>query len=215
MFFAQTLAMITPLIAISGLIMKLLNTLIMLISLSLVGCATDGMNAAMGIGAISSSKTTFDNATHVDMTPAFLTDGKGNNRTQLGAKWISTMPDKVGLLLSYQSLGGAVGTTFANIRGLDVNVGGKIQSFDVIDMTQHNVGTKPALLTDTSSQNYVLIPLTLLKTMVSTPNVQLRVRLDSGFEDSSFSTESSMGGETAIVPMRKFLNTIEASRTGK
>lgn len=67
----------------------------MLISLSLVGCATDGMNAAMGIGAISSSKTTFDNATHVDMTPAFLTDGKGNNRTQLGAKWISTMPDKV------------------------------------------------------------------------------------------------------------------------
>ena len=197
--------------------MRIASAMLLVGVMSVAGCATDGMNEAMGIGAVSSAKSTFDNATVVNMTPAMLWSGSGSfNNVQLGARWSSGTPDKTALLLSYESFGGLTGATFANIQGLDINIGGKIQSFNVTGITDHNVGSVSTGIADTSSTNAVIVPLALLQTMTTTPDVRLRVRTDKGYEDSLFSVEKGVGGgDTAIIPMRKFLVSIETAKAAK
>lgn len=184
------------------------------LAMVLSGCAMDGMNESMGIGTVSSAKSTFDGATIVQMKPAFLAEGEKNaaGNVHLGARWSSATPDKVALLLSYESFGGLVGKPFANISSLSVNIGGKIQDFPVVGLTQHNTGT-PGALMDASSTNAVMVPLVLLRQMTQAADVRLRIVTDAGYQDSIFSNPAMAGGaETAIVPMRKFLTQVDAAK---
>ena len=201
--------------------MRIASAMLLMGALSVAGCATDGLNEAMGIGAVSSAKSTFDNATVVSMTPALLADGTmafGSNKSvKMGARWSSSSPDSAALLLFRENFAGLDGPAFVNIQGLDVNVDGKIQSFDVSGITDHNVGSVSAgVAANTSSQNTVIVPLALLQTMTTAPDVRLRVRTDKGVEDSIFSIEKGVGGgDTAIVSMRKFLASIATAQAAK
>ena len=184
----------------------------------MAGCTTDGMNEAMGIGTVTSSKSTFDGATIVNMAPALLSSGEGNRsgNIHLGARWSSALPDSAALMLSYESWGGLTGKTFANISSASVNIGGNIRSFNVTGLTQHDPGSPGGMIADTSSTNSVIIPLSLLRQMTTAPDVRLRIMTDTGYQDSIFSKERLVGGsETAIVPLRKFLQQVDAAIAAK
>ena len=185
-----------------------------IIPLSLVGCSGDGMNEMMGIGAVNTSKSTFDNSTIINMTPAFLATNGNTQSTQLGAMWSSALPSKVMLILSRDGM--LAGTKFANIHGLEINIGGNVSRFAAPLATAHNIGSANLGMIPTNSSNAVSIPLSLAKQMATAPDVRLRVITDAGNEESIFSdAKGAGGGSTAVVPMRKFIAQIDAQRSSK
>ena len=185
-----------------------------MIPLFLAGCTGDGMNEMMGIGAVNTSKSTFDNSTVINMTPALLAVNGSTQPTQLGAMWSSALPGKVMLILSRDGMFSS--DKFANISGLEVNVGGKVSRFAAPLSTSHKVGTATLGMIPTKSVNAVSIPLSLAKQMTTAPDVRLRVITDAGNEESIFSdAKGAGGGSTAVVPMRKFLAQIDAQRGSK
>ena len=132
--------------------------------------------------------------------------------TQLGAMWSSAMPQKVMLELSRN--GALSSAKFANIGGIEVNIGGRISRFPAQIATAHNVGSPVLGMIPTNSSSAVSIPLSLAKQMTTAPDVRLRVLTDAGAEESVFSDASGAGGgSTAIVPMRKFLAQIESQKS--
>lgn len=94
---------------------------IWIIGLIISGCASmaDVSSKMAGIGTISEEKSTFDNATIISMSPAFLyAEGEWLGvPVKLGARWSSNSPDYVALIMSYSS------NTYGSSSSLYTNFG--------------------------------------------------------------------------------------------
>ncbi|NOU50154.1 hypothetical protein HG263_06315 [Pseudoalteromonas sp. JBTF-M23] len=188
--------------------------------LLLNGCAAvaDSMSKMAGIGVVTEEVSTFDNATIVNMSPAFLhAEGSWGNNIKLGARWSSKSPDYAALVLSYSSDVSSSRSAYLNLSGLDINIDGKITSYKTGRLTNHE-GSDYNNVTRTiytKSENAVVVPYSILEQMVEAKDCRLRIHTSKGYEDAQFSIERIPGGQgTAILPMREFVANIN-SKTGK
>jgi hypothetical protein len=189
--------------------------------LLLSGCAgfADTASKMAGMGVIKESKNLFDNATVVEVTPAFLFNPDNvisANNVKLGAIWISSDPQNIGLVFSYDSSTMRSGMPiFIGISGVDINIDGKIQSFKAGTTTSmgssgYNTSSRAAY---TQSANTVIVPFNVVKQMTLGKRTLLRVYTSKGFEDSDFTVERYAGGQgTAILSIKEFLLKVEAIR---
>lgn len=192
--------------------------LMCLLALVLTGCAgmADVSSKIGGIGTISEEKSTFDNATIVSMSPAFLyAEGEWLGLpVKLGARWSSNSRGYVALIMSYSSnTYGSSSNIYTNFSGLDVNIDGKITSYKTSGSTMHSdSGYNTVSRTIyTESKNSVIVPLTVLKAMLAAKDCRLRINTGDGYVDAQFSIERIPGGQgTAILPMREFVAKVES-----
>ncbi len=192
--------------------------LVWMLALTITGCASmaDISSKIAGIGAISEEKSTFDNATIVSMTPAFLyAEGEWLGvPVKLGARWSSNSPNYVALIMSYSSnTYGSSSDLYTNFSGIDLNIDGKITSYKATGLTKHsdsgyNTVSKTIY---TESKSSAVIPLNVLKEMLAAKDTRLRINTGDGYMDAQFSIERIPGGQgTAILSMRKFVAKVES-----
>jgi hypothetical protein len=190
-----------------------------LIAASLTGCAgfADTMSKASGMGVVTQSRSTFDNAMVVNATPAPLyAKGSWGNVVRLGARWISTQPDKVALVLSYASNAGAGSAAFLDLQGIDVNVDGTVTNWPATGPSQlsHSSYNTVSNTIYTNSENLVIIPYSLLQQMVNAKDCRLRIHTGDGAEESQFSIERIPGGQpTALLSIRELVARVDAARS--
>jgi hypothetical protein len=192
-----------------------------LAAVALQGCATmtDAMSAAAGMGVVSESHDTFDNATNISVSPMPLwAKGSWGNQIQLGALWLSSHPDLVALQMSYRTDVNAGGDVYKSFAGMDINVDGNVTHWEStaptnLGSSNYNTVSKTIY---TSSSNVVVIPYSLLQQMVMAKDCRLRIHTSDGFEDSQFNIERIPGGQaTALLSIRKFMARVDAVRQGK
>lgn len=184
------------------------------------GCATmtAGMSHLAGIGVISTHHETFDDSTTVNLSPAYLYDPASalGNGIRLGATWSSTHPDLVALVFAYDSNVNVGSAAYANIRAVDINIDGAVSSYSAGVPTTFSSGTYNQVTNTiyTHSSNVFVIPLSTLQAMMRARDCRLRVHTNAGEEDAVFSIARIPGGmETAIVPMREFLDKVATVET--
>lgn len=194
---------------------------VILTVLLLSGCSgmADLGSRLGGLGVISTSQSTFDNSSIIEVSPNWLYDPEGSwgNRIKLGGKWISKYPDVVALLLSYGSDVNSPDETYIGIQGIEINLNGEILRFNAPGFTKftdsgYNTVSKNIY---TESKNYIPIPYDVAQRMVNSPDTRLRIHTSGGYEDSRFSIERMSGGSaTAITSFRKFLAEVNTRRGG-
>lgn len=203
--------------------MNVFRTICILCAASLLtGCSSlaDGADSFAGLGSVSEEKSTFNGATILRMQPAWVYGGSwltGAAPVKVGAYWTSEKPDQVALVLRVDGNINA-GNPYLNLFGLDVNVGGKIQSFQAapvtsFDSSNYNTVSKTIY---TSSTNGVVIPLTLFREMVTGPHCRIRFQTGRGYEEADFAIErSDAGGASARHYAKGFLQRVDAVRSGR
>jgi hypothetical protein len=203
--------------------MKQIKILLILSFVSvLASCAgmADFSSKIAGIGQISEEKSTFDDSTTIRMSPAFLyREGAWLGvPIKLGAAWNNKSPETVALIMSYSSdVASSGGRSYTNFLGLDVNLNGDIQSYDVVGLTQHDSSGYNTVSQTiyTESKGTVVVPMSVLEQMLSTPDVRLRIRTQDGYQDAQFSIERIPGGQsTAILHLHKFVEKIKQVKVG-
>lgn len=180
------------------------------------GCAgmADATSRLAGIGVVEEEKSTFDGATIVTMSPAFLyREGAWLGvPIKLGARWSSKAPNHVAMIVSYSSSVSAGGTAYLNFSGLDVNIDGKISEYKTSGLTSHDSSGYNTVSRTiyTESQNAVVIPLVTLQEMLLAKDCRLRIHTSKGYEDVQFSIERIPGGQsTAILHLREFMTRVQ------
>src|SRR5690348_10639229 len=104
------------------------------IAILLTGCTgmADSMSRMAGLGVVEEEKSTFDGATIVKVSPAFLyREGAGFGSgvsTKLGAQWNSKTPDLVALVLANSSTSSS-SNSYVSFSGLDINIDGVISEY--------------------------------------------------------------------------------------
>lgn len=187
--------------------------------ITISGCAgmADAMSKMAGVGVISEEKSTFDGATIVKMSPAWLyAEGSWGNRVKLGAHWSNKSSEYVALILSYNSDVSSAGSAYIGLSGIDINIDGNIKKYTAntptsTDSSSYNTVSRTIY---TESKNSVVIPYSVLKMMVSAKDCRLRIHTGKGYEDSQFSIERIPGGQgTAILPMREFIKKVDSIKS--
>ena len=180
--------------------------------LSIVLSSCSGINDSItGWGAVSESRSTFDGSQSVTMSPSLLfRDGFGGNALFLGATWHAKYSDQVVLVLEHQG-NTSYGSTYIGIRGLDINIDGKISSYSTDGATNFNRGSYNSVSKTiyTSSENIVIVPLSVLRKMMDASDCRIRIRTSQGYEDRNFNQETN-GLNTAKTHMRKFLAKVDS-----
>lgn len=184
----------------------------------LAGCAgmADTASKIAGLGVVSKQRSTFDDSTIVQVTPTWLyAKGSWGNRVKLGARWSSASPDVAALVLSYDSSTSGAGPMYVGLSGIDVNIDGAITSYSAnssTDLGSSNYNTVSKTIY-TQSSNAVVIPYSILQSMVSAKDCRLRIHTSKGYEDAEFSIERIPGGQgTAILSIREFIAEVEAAK---
>lgn len=197
---------------------KLFICLPLVISLTACTGTMDAISQSAGLGSINQEKSSFDDSTIVSMSPNFLVErGRWKaNDIRLGARWLSSDPENVYLVLAYASNSSrAPGTAFTDIRGIDINIGGQIQSFETKGSTKLESSDFDSFQRTfhTTSTNAVRVPMSLLRAMVDAPDCRLRIRSADGFEESHFSMERNGegGAATARLTLREFLRKVDTA----
>jgi hypothetical protein len=135
----------------------------------------------------------------------------------LGALWSSNTPDSVKLVLSYSS-DVSSGATYLGFAGISINIDGKISSYSTgksttLGSSSYNTVSKTIY---TQSENSVVIPYSVLQSMVSAKSCKLRIKTTSGYDDIDFSTSHILGGKaTAITTIRSFMIKVDNVKEGK
>lgn len=199
---------------------KIVLTSIALFLASLLqGCAgmADSMSQFAGLGVISQEKSTFDGATIISMSPTFLYSGQGMsaNNIRLGARWNSKFPDQVVLIPSFSSSVARGGSAYANISGMEVNIGGEIQSFRTSGLTQHESSSYNPVSRDiyTKSEGAVVVTWDVLQKMMAATDCRVRIHSGSSYEDSIFSVERIPGGQSTVkFSLKEFILKVDAVR---
>lgn len=180
------------------------------------GCASmaDGMSKAAGLGVVKQETSTFDNATIITASPTFLyAKGSWGNSVKLGARWSSTTPESIALILAYDSSTSGYGNAYIGLTGIDINVDGDISSHAAagstdLDSSGYNTVSKTIY---TSSKNAVVIPYALLERMVAAKDTRIRIHTSKGYEDAQFSLERIPGGQgTAILAIKELMAKVAA-----
>ncbi len=198
---------------------KIAVSAIVVAALALNGCAgmADAMSKAAGIGVVKEEKSTFDGATIVTMSPAFLYRGQGmsSNSINLGARWSSKSPDYVVFQPSLSSSISSGGSAYVNISKMEVNIDGEISSFETTGLTKHdssgyNTVSKTIY---TESKGSVIVPLAVLKKMMAATDCRIRIYSSDGYEDSLFHVERIPGGQSAAkFSFKEFVAKVEVAK---
>ena len=184
----------------------------------LAGCAgmADTMSKVAGLGVVSQERSTFDNATVVNVTPAHLyAEGSWGNMVRLGARWSSAVPDSVILILAYESNVSTGNAAYIGLNSLQVNIDGEISSYSAgpstnLSSSGYNNVSKTIY---TASKNSVVIPYATLQRMVAAKDCRLRIHTSKGYEDAQFSIERIPGGQpTAILSIKEFMAKVDPLR---
>lgn len=182
---------------------------------ALIGCAgmVDSMNKSAGIGVVSVQNATYDGTMIIKVTPNWLYKTQDEwNQIKLGARWVSTSPDHIALILEYNSSVSKSSATYLGIKRIDINIDGNKSTYKAtqqtsLDSDAYNTVSKTIY---TTSTNYIVIPLLTLKAMANSTNCRLRIHTTKGYEDSVFSIErTSEGYGTTLVSIREFLAAID------
>ena len=190
------------------------------VAFSLHGCAgmADAMSKAAGIGVVKEEKSTFDGATIVTMSPAFLYSGKGmsSNSINLGARWSSKFPDHVVFQPTHSSSISSDGRAYVNISKLEVNIDGEISSYDSAGLTKHDSSSYNTVSKTiyTESKGAVVLPFSVLQKMMAATDCRVRIYSSSGYEDSVFHVERIPGGQSAAkFSLKEFIARIESAKS--
>ena len=184
--------------------------------LAISGCTA--MDKMAGLGVIKQHTSTFDNATVIEVSPNSLYD-KGSTwgtPLQLGARWTSTAPNSVALILSYKSNISSAAPAYLSLTELGINIDGVISSYSAGQPTNLSSGGYNTVSHTiyTSSKNAVVIPYSVLQHMVDAKDCRLRIHTSKGYQDINFSTEHIPGGKaTAIVSIKEFMSSITAVKS--
>jgi len=179
------------------------------------GCTA--MDKLAGLGVVTQHTSTFDNATVIEVSPNSLYDpgSAWGTPLQLGARWSSAAPNSVALILAYNSNVSSGTPAYLSLTGLDINIDGAISSYsagqstDLSSSAYNNVSNTIY----TSSKNAVVIPYSVLQSMVAAKDCRLRIHTSKGYQDILFSTEHIPGGkETAIVSIKEFMTKVAPVR---
>jgi len=175
--------------------MKYLLCLFTAIILS--GCAST-MDSIAGIGVINESTSTFDGSRIISVSPSWVAGATDTDltATKIGARWNSSTPEYVALLLSYSSSVN-YGDSYVSFSGLKINIGGSIKSFTVTGSTSHSSSNYNSVSNDiyTQSEAVVVIPMALLRDMLTAEDVRLRIEYLNEYEDVRFNFEESGYGQ--------------------
>jgi len=179
------------------------------------GCTA--MDKLAGLGVVTQHTSTFDNATVIEVSPNSLYDpgSAWGTPLQLGARWSSAAPNSVALILAYNSNVSSGTPAYLSLTGLDINIDGAISSYsagqstDLSSSAYNNVSNTIY----TSSKNAVVIPYSVLQSMVAAKDCRLRIHTSKGYQDILFSTEHIPGGkEAAIVSIKEFMTKVAPVR---
>jgi hypothetical protein len=191
-------------------------TFVLVAALTLSGCASmaDASAKVAGLGIVTQEKSTFDNATIVEVSPNWLYDPNGSwgNGVKLGARWTSKAPELAALVLSYSSNTMGNNPVYVGLKGIDVNIDGSISTFSAgkptnLDSGAYNTVSRTIY---TQSENTVVLPYAILMQMVTAKDCRLRIHTSKGHEDALFSTERIPGGQgTAILSFREFVKKVD------
>lgn len=200
-------------------LMKLKLSLFIVSMALLSGCTSmvDAMDKASGLGVVSQETSTFDNAKIVSVSPNSLyAKGSWGNVVKLGAKWSSASPEYVAIILSYDSNTSGGGSLYMNLTSMDINIDGTISSYSAsgstnLDHSSYNTVSKSIY---TSSKNSIIIPYSVLESMVAAKDCRIRIHTGKGYEDAEFSIERIPGGKgTAILSIKKFMKQVAAIKS--
>lgn len=165
---------------------------------------TATMNQLAGIGQLTESKSSFDNATVITLTPAWLynQDQQRLNSITLGAEWNSKVPNHVILILESQ---GIVGLT-----EISVNIDGTIIKIDANRSTDFDIRTRKGV--PSKSSNRIAVKSELVEQMMAAKDCRIRINTTQGYEDSHFHILHGNTSDTAKVEFAKFLEKVKVTR---
>lgn len=204
--------------------MKPLLLLCSLVMLS--GCAgmADSMDKMAGMGVISEEVSTFDNAKTIRVTPTWLyinAEDWSPSPLKMGAQWVSTAPDHIGVIVQHS---GSVGTTtttgapaYVSISALEINIDGDFKSFTAQSDTQLSSSGYNTVSRDiyTSSKNIIVIPLQTYEAMMAAKDCRVRIHTSKGLVEANFSiTRGASGGQAAAGAMAPFLAKVKQAKAG-
>lgn len=206
----------------------LLNVLLTLFLFSLYGCASynNAVYESLGYGVVTEEVSSFDGTTKIQAAPTWVNhpDRTGLDmryQTFLGVTWVSNTPDVVYLVVtkpgstSVSSYGGSV---YTQIKGIDININGKIKTFMASTSTSYsNSGYDTVLKSiSTESSNVIIIPYSYLKEMTTAADCKLRMHTSDADETQLFTAETTFGGvKTAIVSIRELIKKVDKVRINK
>lgn len=186
---------------------------------ALSGCAglADSMNKMAGLGVVKEETSTFDGAKIISVSPNWLYESKETwsaNSVKLGARWSSASPDYVALVLSYDSSTSS-GSTYLGLSGIDINIDGNKSSYKANKSTTLDSGSYNTVSNTiyTNSKNTIVIPLSVLNSMVNSNDCRIRIHTSKGYEDAIFSVERSDSGQgTALLSIKEFLKRVNDAK---
>lgn len=183
--------------------------------LILNGCASmaDSMSNFAGVGVISEKQSTFDGSHVIELTPAWLYDPKGSfgNSYKIGARWNSSEPGFVGLLLNYAST--VQGDAYTTFNGIEINIDGSIVKYSAATDTDLNSSGYVSGQIYTSSDSMVIVPVPVIRDMIAATDCRIRIHSSDGYEDSVFNLDRMPGGQGLARPrFAEFLSRIDQNR---
>ena len=185
------------------------NSLLGVSTLAFVSCAGmyESMNQAAGLGVIREKQSEFDGSKLINMSPSMLANKKlTDSNYRLGATWSSKSPKYVALHISTE------GQRYVGIRGIDVNINGKITSFKCGEVS--NLDFRQSSLTNryvSQSENSVLVSVAYLEKMINAQKCYLRIKTSRGAIDRDFTKEKNGPAPLAKFDLRKFLARVKTA----
>lgn len=179
------------------------------------GCAgtSDSFDRIAGIGVVSESHSTFDNANIIKVSPSWLfrDENSRSNSVKLGARWKSNYPNHAILDFNHTSSTSGGRPVYLRITGVDINVNGKISRFKMGQTSLDDDGYNSIAKTIfTDSSNSAVIPLSLLRSMIDSPVAKLRIHTGKGYQDANFKIERAFGGQgSALLTIKEFLAKVD------
>ena len=138
------------------------------------GCSSmsKGMQSSAGVGRIAEQRSSFDGASEVSMTPAYVAPAEGGMaEVSLGLSWRSTSPEIVQMLVRVTSFG-----EHNTISGAALNLDGSIIQLKPVEvLTEHQ---DPDLIGMRRSDKMFTLPLENVRAIQTASLAKIRV--DSG-----------------------------------
>ncbi len=155
------------------------------------------MNHISGLGIVSAQKSGFDGREVVEVTGNHVMGVYGGMSTfdgaMLGARWESTSPDIVNILVTYPSTINAE-RIIVEFDELRVNVNGRITSFKPVG---------PATIT---------MPLSYLESMLVADVCKLQLIRGPNIAEGDFAIASNAGAPTAKASLQRFYDKVQATK---
>jgi hypothetical protein len=175
------------------------------------GCSS--IEKMVGLGVVSESVSTFDDAVIVKLSDSRnYNDGPNRPTTMFSAKWSSNNPDDIILYMVFRS-SISNGDAYETFNGMKVNIGGDMRSFDVARRTALSSGNYNDVTNTiyTRSSAPVIIPMSYLERMLNAESVKIRISMIDTYEDIIFDVgKDSYGNTYSKANITKFIQKIKS-----